>query len=131
MVVRVLLVLLGAFYAITGVWMLAAPESWYAAVPGVPQTGPLNHHFIQDVGMAFIASGGFLALGARSGVRAATFAIAGATWPLLHALIHIAGWFMHGIPTSPARLASDAVGVVGLSALAGLLAWLRAKGENP
>ena len=130
MIVRALLVLLGVSHLITGLWMLAAPDSWYAAIPGVPATGPFNQHFIQDVGMAFVASGGLLALGASSMTRAGAFAIAGAIWPVLHSFIHIAGWFMHGLPAEPRQLFTESVGVVGLSALGGLLAWLRNKGEN-
>ena len=57
MVTRLILVLLGLIHLANGLWMLTAPEAWYAAVPGVAMTGPLNHHFIQDIGLAFLASG--------------------------------------------------------------------------
>src|SRR5882724_7077523 len=125
MILKTLLVLLGVSHLMNGLWMLFAPDGWYLAIPGVQETGPLNHHFIEDVGMAFVASGGLLALGATSIRKAAAFAIAGAVWPILHSLIHIAGWFMHGIPADPRQLFTEAVGVIGLSALGGLLAWLR------
>jgi hypothetical protein len=130
MAVRALLALLGLFHLANGLWMLTAPESWYAAIPGVTQTGPLNHHFIADIAMAFIGSGAGLALGARAGLRAAMLAVAGATWPALHALVHIWGWLMHGFPTAPAIAVSEAAGVVGLAALGVALAWLRIKGES-
>jgi hypothetical protein len=125
-----LLLLVGIFHIGNGLWMLAAPESWYAAIPGVMMTGPFNHHFILDIGMAFVASGGFLALGTRASASAATFAIAGATWPVLHALIHIANWIVGGFPAEPQMIVSEVVGVVGLATLGGVLAWLRAKGET-
>ncbi len=37
--------------------MPTAPEIWYSAVPGVPETGPANIHFIRDIGLAFLAAG--------------------------------------------------------------------------
>ena len=128
--VRVLLVLLGGFHLANGAAMLIAPMSWYDTVPGVVGTGPFNHHFILDVGLAFIASGGLLALGARTATSAASFAAAGATWPILHALIHVAGWFTAGFPSEPRLIFTDAVGVVALALLGGLLAWFRLKGKT-
>jgi len=82
-----------------------------------------------DVGMAFMASGGLLALGARTNPSAASFAIAGASWPILHALIHITGWYTTGFPSAPRIVFSEVIGVVTLAALGGVLAWFRTKGE--
>lgn len=130
MIVRALLLLLGLFHITNGLYMLVAPMAWYGAVPGVTATGPFNHHFILDIGMAFLASGGLLALGARKTASAGSFAIAGATWPVLHALIHISGWFMDGFPNRASVAVSEVVGVVTLAALGGVLAWLRLKGEG-
>ena len=127
--VKIFLVLVGLAHAINGVWMLVSPETWYVSIPGVVQSGPLNHHFIQDVGMAFVGSGAFLILGASATRFAGAFAISGATWPLLHTLIHIQGWLMHGLPHDGPRLFSELVGVAGLSVLGGLLAWLRTNQE--
>jgi len=131
MIVRTLLVLLGVLHLANGAAMLIAPISWYEAVPGVTGTGPFNQHFILDIGMAFVASGSLLALGARNGAFAAAFAIAGASWPILHALIHITGWLTSGFPTEPRIMFSEVVGVVALAALGGVLAWFRTKGETP
>jgi hypothetical protein len=109
--------------------MLVAPGLWYTMVPGVIDTGPLNQHFIYDIGMAFVASGAMLVLGARAGRGAATIAAAGATWPALHALIHIEGWATMGFPSDTQVAISEVTGVVALAALGVALAWLRAKGE--
>lgn len=130
MVVRAALVLLGLFHVLTGLWMLAAPANWFVSIPGVTATGPFNMHFVLDVGMAFVASGTFLILGARKTPEAPILAIAGATWPALHALIHIEGWAMHGISTDPRAAMSEVVGVVGLALLGVALAILRRRGEN-
>jgi hypothetical protein len=124
MIVRVLLLLLGVFHIANGIFMLIAPAEWYMTVPGVTATGPFNPHFILDIGMAFVASGAGLLLGARRN------ASAGATWPALHALIHIDGWLMHGFSADPKIAVSEVVGVVGMAALGVALAWLRLRGEG-
>ena len=127
--VRLLLILLGLFHVANGALMLLAPGLWYTMVPGVIDTGPLNQHFIYDIGMAFVASGAMLVLGARAGRASAVLAGAGAAWPALHALIHIEGWITMGFPADPQVAFSDVVAVVGLAALGVALAWLRMKGE--
>ena len=127
MAVRVLLLVLGFFHIANGVYMLAAPAAWYAAVPGVTLTGPFNQHFILDIGMAFVASGFGLAWGMRAGRSAAVIACAGAVWPALHALIHVETWLMHGI--APGTMVSELVGVAGFALLGVVLAWLRMRGE--
>lgn len=130
MIVRALLVLLGLFHIANGLFMLILPMDWYATVPGVPLAGPFNGHFILDIGMAFLASGTGLMLGARAGRGAALLACAGATWPALHALIHVEGWAMHGLPHE-AHIAASEIGGVFLIALLGVvLAWMRVRGEK-
>jgi hypothetical protein len=129
MIVRMLLVILGLLHLLNGALMLAAPGLWYTLAPGVTDTGPMNQHFVYDVGMAFVASGAMLSLGARRGQSAAVLAGAGAAWPALHALIHIHGWITMGLPGRTDVLLSEALGVVGLAALGVVLAWLRMKGE--
>ena len=51
-----------------GLAMLFAGSAWYGSVLGVPETGPFNPHFVQDIGIAFLVAG--LTLGARHGVLA-------------------------------------------------------------
>lgn len=127
MIIRALLVLLGLGNIANGLFMLIAPDQWFASVPGVPI--PFNPHFVMDIGMAYLASGVGLALGARAGLASAVLACAGAAWPVLHALIHIDGWLMHGFPADSQVAASEVIGVVGLATLGAVLAWLRWKGE--
>lgn len=79
--------ILAAMMVGNGVVMFLDPPFWYGAVPGVPDTGPLNHHFVRDIGIAFFTSGVALAwseLGAgwRASALAAVF-IGG------HSLLHI------------------------------------------
>jgi hypothetical protein len=128
-VIRALLLVLGLFHLANGVMMLFAPAPWFATVPGVSMTGPFNHHFVQDVGLAFIASGAGLGLSARVRPHAGLLAAAGATWPILHALLHVWGWFT-GTMADAHIIATEALGVVAPAALGGVLAWLRIRGEN-
>jgi hypothetical protein len=127
MAVRAMLLILGVFHLANGAFMLAAPHAWYMAVPGVADTGPLNHHFIADIGLAFLASGAGLALGALERPWAAAIAIAGSAWPALHALLHIWGWLAHGFPSALPVTNSELFGVVGIGILGVALGWARAK----
>ena len=127
---RWLLALLGLFHLFGGLWMLFAPENWYATIPGVPLEGPFNHHFIGDIGFAFIASGTGMLMALRSGVAAAAFALAGATWPTLHACFHVWEWLRDGLPSDPHILASTGIGVIVISFLGFTLAFLRARHEG-
>lgn len=130
MILRWLLALLGLFHLINGLWMLLAPESWYAAVPGVTLEGPFNHHFVGDIGFAFIASGAGMMMALRSGNTAATLARAGATWPTLHACFHVWEWITNALPGDMQILVSTGIGVIVISFLGFALAWIRAKQEG-
>jgi hypothetical protein len=73
---------------INGLVMLVAGPFWYAHVPGVTETGPFNPHFVQDIGVAFLAAG--LALAARAWrPRYWPAAVTGAGFLAAHALIHL------------------------------------------
>ena len=81
--------LLGLLLAATGVFMLVDPAAWYGAVPGVAMTGPLNPHFVRDVGCAYLATGAALIWFAVDR-RARAAAFAGGVFLALHALVHLA-----------------------------------------
>jgi hypothetical protein len=79
---------LAVFNISNGLAMLFASSTWWARVPGVPDTGPFNPHFVEDVGAAFLMAG--LALGARAW-RPALWpaALAGSGFLAAHAAIHL------------------------------------------
>ena len=54
---KILALILGALMAANGAYMFVDPPSWYSAVPGVPDTGPLNLHFVRDIGIAYFTAG--------------------------------------------------------------------------
>jgi hypothetical protein len=47
---------LGLGLGANGLAMLCLPAHWYAAVPGVADTGPFNPHFIRDIGLAYVVA---------------------------------------------------------------------------
>ncbi len=49
--------------------MLANPQAWHFAIPGVTTTGPLNQHFLRDIGLIFVFLGSAFALGAAGWAR--------------------------------------------------------------
>ena len=49
--------LLAVILAANGLAMLFAPQPWYQLVPGVSGTGPLNVHFVRDIGCAYLCAG--------------------------------------------------------------------------
>jgi len=84
---RIVALILGALMAANGVFMFTDPPSWYAAVPGVPDTGPLNLHFVRDIGIAYAVAGGAIVWGAVGGGWRAT--ALGAAFLALHSLLHL------------------------------------------
>jgi hypothetical protein len=74
-----------------GLWMLAAPATWYVRLPaGVPDTGPLNVHFVRDIGAAFTTIGVAFCVAAPNAPRHRGVLLAAALFYGLHALIHVA-----------------------------------------
>lgn len=92
---RRIAILLAIFHGTNGLLMLLAPGLWYASVPGVPETGPLNLHFVRDIGLGFLAAAAALLLFARdTGNRA--LAAPAAVFLGGHAGLHLAEIAAHG-----------------------------------
>ena len=80
--------ILGIGLAANGLVMLGGPAAWYAAVPGVIDTGPFNAHFVRDIGVAYFVAGSALVWFAiKAAARPA--AQAGAAFLALHAAVHL------------------------------------------
>ena len=92
--------ILAGFYALSGIVMIIVPTQWYEMTPGVVGTGPFNHHFVIDIGIAFFLSGAMIAWSAMDGGW--RLAVAGALFPSLHGLFHVVETFSGHPPTSPA-----------------------------
>jgi hypothetical protein len=109
-----------------GAWMLADPVHWYENLPaGVPDFGPLNEHFVRDIGCAFMLLGLALAIAAfRPAWRVAACA-AVTVFYALHALVHVVDT-VRGL-VGPEHWAIDLPGVY-LPALAmAAVTWLVAR----
>ena len=103
-------------------WMLADPAGWYAGLPAaVPDTGPLNTHFVRDIGSAFAVMGAALLLAAvRPALRAPMIA-AVALFYVLHALVHVTDTIAGRLPAS--HWAIDAPGVYVPAVIMVALTW--------
>lgn len=102
---------LALFYAVNALWMLAAPPHWYASVPGVTATGPLNLHFVRDIGFAYLLSAGAVVLALRRAKQRRQWLLVATAWPALHAIFHLAEWGLHGLPPA-ALMAAESGGVL-------------------
>jgi hypothetical protein len=89
-------ILLSVYFLLTGVYILLMPETFYRLTPGLELMGPFNMHFIRDVGLTFLVSGGAMLWGALRRNRVAL--ICGAAWPFLHGIYHCVIWVHRGFP---------------------------------
>jgi hypothetical protein len=50
--------ILGAISTSNGLWMIISASSWFTNMPvGAKDTGPLNPHFVHDVGLVYLLTG--------------------------------------------------------------------------
>jgi hypothetical protein len=85
----VLAVAMGVAAIANGLYMLAAPEAWYGAVPGVTTTGPFNQHFVRDIGLIYLLAGAaYLAGALRPTYRLLLWTVP-TLWLTGHALFHL------------------------------------------
>ena len=95
------LALFGAGGLGNGIWMLLDPPSWYVNLPAaVPDTGPLNEHFVRDIGSAFVVmAAGALVAAFRPALRLPLMAITSLFY-WLHALVHVTDTLAGRLPAS-------------------------------
>jgi len=88
--IGVVLGLFGLGNLLNGAWMLADPPHWYVTLPaGVPDFGPLNEHFVRDIGAVFVVLGAALVYAAfRPRWRMPAIAGAGG-FLVLHGVVHV------------------------------------------
>jgi hypothetical protein len=85
-----LLLAMGAGALINGVWMLVDPELWYTDLPAaVPDFGPLNEHFVRDIGCAFTTAGVALTWAAFVPRFRPPLVATAAVFFVAHALLHV------------------------------------------
>jgi hypothetical protein len=121
---RPLLAALAVYFGANGLFMLAAPAAWYHAVPGATGTGPINIHFIRDIGLGFLAAAAGLALAARRGAPRLLLAPA-LVFLAGHAGLHVTEMAVHGAAWGPALRDFALIVVPGLAPLAACRGALR------
>ena len=73
-----------------GVWMLASPAHWYIHLPAnVPGSGPLNEHFVRDIGCIFALLGIALVAAVRRRELRVPVMVAASAYSAAHALVHV------------------------------------------
>lgn len=120
--------LLSIMLIANGTAMLAAPEAWYWHTPGVSDTGPLNLHFVRDIGAAYLVAGLAFAWLWRT-PTAWPAAFSGCTFLALHALVHV-GEMLAGT-IDPHHLLRDLPGVFLIPLAALWLAWPAHRFHSP
>jgi hypothetical protein len=95
------LALFGAGSLVNGIWMLFDPPGWYVNLPAaVPDTGPLNEHFVRDIGSAFVVMAvGALVAAFRPPLRLPLMAVTSLFY-WLHALVHVTDTLAGRLPSS-------------------------------
>jgi hypothetical protein len=100
---------LGFLMVANGTWQLMAPEGWYWAIPGVPDRGPFNQHFVRDLGIIYSLTGIGLIMGALRPHQRLRYWWAPTFWLTGHALFHI--WEVLVGICGPSSLLEDFAGV--------------------
>jgi len=95
------LVVFGLGNLANAAWMLADPAGWYAGLPAaVPDTGPLNMHFVRDIGSAFAVMGAALLVAAARPALRVPMLAAVSLFYVLHALVHVTDTIAGRLPAS-------------------------------
>jgi hypothetical protein len=118
---------LGFVLIVNGTWQLVAPEAWYWAIPGVPDRGPFNQHFVRDIGIIYALSGAGLIMGGLRAEHRTPYWWAPTLWLCGHALFHF--WEVAVGICGPESLLEDFAGVT-LPALITLALMMHARNDN-
>lgn len=112
-----------------GLWMLADPVHWYENLPAaVPDFGPLNEHFVRDIGCIYFLMGAALAVGAfLPRWRVAACAVT-TLFYLLHAVVHVIDT-ARGL-VGPEHWAIDLPGIYIPAAILAGVTWLVARRQE-
>jgi len=82
-------ILLGLLALGNGFFMTVAPESWYWLVPGVPDRGPFNQHFLRDIGINYMLIGAAFIYGAMYRKSRLLLWLVPTAWLVSHSIFHV------------------------------------------
>ena len=85
----VIALLLGLAALANGIFMTIAPESWYWMVPGVPDRGPFNPHFVRDIGFIYALIGAVFIYGSVYTKHRFQLWLLPTAWLVSHAFFHV------------------------------------------
>lgn len=107
---------------VNGVVMLTLPSLWYEVTPGVPFTGPLNVHFVRDIGFAYIAASLALwfGIGRKDALLVFLAAVFHAGHAATHVIDHATGCGAQGV----AAIAGEVVGIYAPAATSLILTFV-------
>ena len=108
-VIMIIAITLGLAMVANGTYMIIAPEPWYWAIPGVPDRGPFNQHFIRDVGFIYALAGTAYIYGAIYTKQSFSLWLIPTAWLTCHAIFHV--WEVAVGICGPEALAQDFAGV--------------------
>ena len=57
--------IIGIAFLANSIFMIVSPSSWYYSLETVVQTGPMNSHFIRDIGLMYFLTAVVVFLGLR------------------------------------------------------------------
>jgi len=80
---------LGVLLLANGIFQLVSPEAWYWAIPGVPERGPFNQHFVRDIGIVYSLCAIGLVVGALYPAHRFLLWLPVAAWLAGHAVFHV------------------------------------------
>jgi len=118
---RIAAAILATALGVNGLVMLFAGRWWYAAVPGVIETGPYNAHFVMDIGASYLVVAGALVWRAARPTAGQGAVVAAGAYLVLHALIHLAHATLCG--RFGAELVRDLPGVYLPTLITVWIAW--------
>jgi len=119
--------LLGLIMLANGIFMAIAPEPWYWLVPGVPDRGPFNQHFVRDIAFIYALSGAAFIYGAIYSRHQLTLWLIPTAWLSLHAAFHV--WEVIVGICGPESLIEDFGGVTVPALLGVWLIWCSNKAQ--
>lgn len=115
-VIAVLAILLGLAAFCNGLLMTFFPEYWYWLVPGVPDRGPYNLHFVRDIGINYILIGLAFVAGCLFVKQRPALWLMPTAWLTGHAIVHV--WEVMVGVCGATSIAQDFPGVIAPALLA-------------
>jgi len=122
----VLAFVLGAAFAITGVFAFISPEVFFRLLGDY--YGIFNSHFVKDAGIAFFSSGGLILLSCKISKWSVPLTLGGSLFIILHGLFHVQMLAMGMVPTA-LDLAIELVIIISPSVATAVLLVLRIRAE--